>query len=60
MITLRRVLRRVEPDYDWGRSFMQTMDATEEVEVLHFEFDWCGFVGSFFIGRRKLPRAEDY
>jgi hypothetical protein len=61
--SLKRVIGRVEPYYDWGARTTFRMDAKREEdvtegEVRFFELQWLGLHFEVQVGRTP-PRAED-
>ena len=55
--------RRYQPDYDWGRSWVNTLDEEEQLDRgFFFELDWLGFAFHFQIvlQRRRTVRPAEY
>lgn len=51
-----KLLKSLEPWYNWGRTYISRMDSNEEGPGFYFDLQWLGLNVSVFIGR--TPKRE--
>ncbi len=53
---IARILRAIEPWYDWGRTYISRIDTNDESPGRYLELQWFGLNITIFVGR--TPKRE--